>query len=520
MNWNWWERFEGLFKREIPEDRAEFNAMFARLDVDGFFNQLNNLWAPGQLIRKLGGYQNFDILYKDQDIYAAVDKRMAALLDTRLVIKGESDELIKFFEDQLLPWEDQLKQDFWWTVFNGWGVEQIIYDPDRSCKVIGYQREQFWRFQPMPDLIHAKLVDTTLPGMMNKIMPYGKWVLTTNNGTASDPYGDPMAERLIQPWIFKCNGWDLWMDFAKRFANGFLHAKIGDKEQMDEMRRTLEKAGKSSVIVTDPNTEVNMIQASRDSAIYTSIEEKTVASIQRVILGETLSSTMEVRGSSGAAEVHNEVRLEKTRADIRMVERALNETITQIAAVCGITGDLPYAELVYDPGLNVELATRDTILGAQGIKFTKDYYINNYGLEETEFEIVEPQPQQSFFAPKGKKTFLSPEDVKEFLGAPSKHICGSMNLDPNIARKNSRQLSEKEDTVDYLWRNGEPPINFDDLIAAINMSENAKDLDKNLTKLFDNRNNSFEDTLTDGLYYAATKGALLGNPEKLPSEEK
>lgn len=515
---NWWDRFQDLFKREVPS--TEMDAIFQRLDVDSFFSQLNNLWNPGELIRKMGGYENLHLLYKDSDIYSAIDKRVAALLDTRLIIEGEDQALVKFFEEQLLPHEVQLKQDFWWTVYNGFGVEQIIYDPDRSCKVIGFQKEDFWRFEPQPDLIKVKLVNTTNSAYMNKIMPYGKWVLTTNNGTVSKPMGDPMAERLIQPWIFKCNGWDLWMDFAKRFANGFLWAQISDEKKAKAMRETLEKAGKSSVLVSDKTTNIQMLGASRDSSLYTLIDDKTVASIQRVVLGETLSSTMEVRGSSGAAGVHNDVRVEKTMADIRLVEKALNETITQIAAVCGHTGVLPKAKLIYETGLNAELAARDTILGAQGIKFNKDYYVKNYGIEEDDFEIVEPQAPQSFFSPKAKRTFLSPEDVKDFLGAPVKHVCNSMNLDPGIARKNSRQLNEKEDTVDFLWRNGEQPINTDDLIAAINMSTTSKELDQNLTKLFDTRNNGFVDTLTEGLYYAASKGALLGNPEKLPSEEK
>ena len=199
-----------LFNKEVP--KGSFEAIFNRLDVDQFFNMLSNLWEPSELIRKMGGLHNLEKLYKDDEIYAAVDKRIAALLDTNLTLEGNNTELVKFFEDQLIPHEYQLKQDFWWAVPYGYSVEQIIYHPDRSGKVIAFQKEEFHRFEPQSDLIHIKLVDTTNNEWRNKILPYGKWVLTTNNGSYYNPFGDLMFERLIMPWIFKCNGWDLWID--------------------------------------------------------------------------------------------------------------------------------------------------------------------------------------------------------------------------------------------------------------------------------------------------------------------
>lgn len=521
---DFFDKFKDLFKREVPRSQAE--AIFNRLDVDQAFNFMSNLYHPSELIQKIGGIQNLEYLYKDPEIYAAVDKRLAALLDTRLVLESKSDELVKFFEDQLLDHEQQLKQDFWWAVPYGFAVEQIVYDPDRSCKVIGFQKEDFWRFEPLPDLIHVRLVSTTRTELMNKVLPYGKWVVATNNGTYSNPVGDPMFERLIQPWIFRCNGWDLWMDFAKRFSNGFMHGRIEDESQVKEFRKTLETAAKSAIIVTDKNSELSLIQPSRDSSIYDMIDSKTIATFQKVILGETQTSDMQERGSSASAGIHNEVRLEKTRADIRLVEKSLDETIWQIAAVCGIddSEDIPKAKLIYDPGLNQELATRDTSLNSIGVRFTKKYFINNYGFKEDDFDVVDPAPASPFgFSSKKKKSlYLKPEEVKDFLGLPEDECpaCRNIQLAPNVSRKDNRQQNEKEDVVDYLKRNGEEPINMDDLIAAIQRSKNESDLDKNLSALFDQRSVTFIDTLTESLYYSASKGALLGNPERLETDEE
>lgn len=514
------ERFKDFFKKQIPAE-TEFSSMFSRLDVDEFFSRLNNYYSPSDLIRKLGGIERFDLLLKDTDIHGALDKRLAALLDTKLTFQGEDSELIDLFTKELSPFERQLKQDFFWTVFNGYGVEQIIYNENGTGEIIGFQKEQFWRFDPLSDLIHVRLTDTTNNEWRGKVLPWGKWVLTTSNGSYYNPSGDPLAEKLIQPWIFKCNGWDLWIDFAKRFANGFMHAKIDDISQKNEVRQALEKSGKSAILVTDKSSELNLIQASRDSSIYTSLNDKTIASINKAILGETLTSTMENRGSSGAAEIHNEVRLEKTRSDIALVESAIDQIIEQVAAVRGLEGrKLPKTKLIFDPGLNLDLAQRDQSLRAVGVKFNKKYFVSNYGLKEEEFDIEETSyfPQQ--FDEK-KRLFLSPEDTKEYLGFTEKKCShGKVELsNQKINRKANRSYNEKEELVDYLNKKVDGPLDMDDLIAAINLSKDAKELDENLAKLFANRNNNFVEDMTKVLYKAASMGARLGNPKRLNKDE-
>lgn len=513
------DKIMGLFKREVPV--SEFESMFSRMDLGEFFNSLSNLWAPGELIDKLGGYENLHLLYKDHDIFSSVDKRISALLTTKMSLEGTDERLVKFFEEQILPHERQLKQDLWWTVFNGWGIEQIIYSEDASGKIDGFQREEFWRFEPQKDLIHVKLVTSGNPLYRNKILPYGKWVLTTNNGTSYNPMGDAMAERLIMPWIFKCNGWDLWMDFSKRFANGFMHGKISDIDKKEAMREALEKAGKSSIFVTDKDTELILNQPSRDSTLYTSIDDRTVRAIQKVVLGETQSSDMMERGSSGSAAVHNEVRQEKTWADIELVQKGINEIIRQIGDVNGFDPkSLPKAVLSWDPGFSTEQASRDNTLHGMGIRFTKSYFVKTYGLDEEDFEIKEPEVSFPSFSQK-KKSFLSLKDMQDFIGIKrTDHVCSpDLKLDASVSRKSRRQETEKEEIVSLLSRSSSPPIDPDDMIAAIMTSKNQNELDEKLLALFDSKNNGFVEDMAKGLYLAAARGAMMGNPEVIDNEE-
>lgn len=504
--------FSGLFKRDVDKNKK---FMLSRYDAIAFYNSVSALFLPSELMELIGGHKGYTKLTNDPEIFAALDKRIAALLDTKLQLKGKDERMVQWFEEQLLPHENQLKQDFWWTMFNGWGVEQIIYNEDGSGEVTGFQREEFWRFRPLQDLIHARVLNPGSVKFDENVLPYGKFVVTTNNGTSYNPMGDPLAAKLIQPWLFMCTSDDLWLDFAKRFANGFLHAKIEDEEQQEEVRNALERAAKSSIMVTDKNSELVLSQPNRDSSLYVQMSEMATRRIQKVILGETQTSGMEVRGSSASATIHNEVRLEKTRADIKLVEAAIDETILQIALVNGFIPDasyaseLPKAQIIYDPQFNLELASRDATLRGMGVKFSKEYYVKNYGFEPEEFEIEDPQPTSPGFFNQ-KRTFLSSKDIDEIL--PASKNCCPIHMD-NTSRKGTRISKEIDEIVSLVDRNAQTPIDPDDLIAAITSSETEEELNAKLLALFDNRNNQFTDTLTEAMYLSAARGAMVGNPE-------
>ena len=137
--------------------KKEYTSLFTTVNLDAFYQNLNNLYSPSELIQRIGGFSRFPLLYKDHDIRASIEKRQAALLDTKLMIEGPDSYLNEFFMDQLQPHEDQLKKDLLWSIFNGYGVEQILYHPSMNGTVIGFNREQYWRFEPLPDLKHVIL---------------------------------------------------------------------------------------------------------------------------------------------------------------------------------------------------------------------------------------------------------------------------------------------------------------------------------------------------------------------------
>lgn len=423
-----------LYKREV--NQANIKAYFERIDLDNFFNNLTYYVDPEELVLKIGDRRVLQRLMYDGEIYAAVDKRMASLTTTNLVLESPSDEVKRFFEDQIMPHERQLKLDFWQAVPYGYAVEQIIYKADGSGQVEGFQKEDFWRFEPMRDNIHVRLRNPRYSlGLESEVLDYGKWVLTTNNGSFSNPLGEAMFSRLYLPWLFRCQAWDLWMKFAERYSMGFLIGKTDaeNQQQMDAFLNQLKSAVKGAALAVSNGSDIQLIQPNRDSSIYSIIDDKTVALFYRVILGETQSSIMEDRGGSSSANVHNSIRIEKTRSDIYLVQGAFNETMKQIGAVNGIDEKLiPTATLILDQGLESDRASRDQILASTNqVLFKKKYFIDKYGFEEDEMDVVIPSAPSVFSKPKDNKSlFLTKKDVDIYLeknlGCPD---CGGIHVD-------------------------------------------------------------------------------------------
>lgn len=414
-----------IYKREI--NKSDFASYFKRIDFDNFFKNLSYYIDPEELMLKIGDRRVLKKLYYDGEIFAAVDKRVTALASTKLVLDGPDESIVKFMEEQILPFERKLKQYIWWAVPYGYSVIQIMYNEDRSGRVVGFEQEDFYRFEPMVDGVHVRLNYSNNPELNGHILDYGKFVLTVNNGSKTNPKGDAMFTRLYLPWLFKCNADDLWMRFLERYALGFLIGKTPDGEDVDDLLKTLEAAAKGAAVAVTTQDDVQYLQPARDSSMFTAINDKTNNLFYRVILGETQTSNLTGTGSYASASIHNEIRLEKTLNDINLVENGIEEVMRQIAAVNGIDPALvPTANLIYDKGLESDRAARDATLASTGqVQFTKKYFTSQYGFEEDEIEIVEPVQNTSpfgFSKEKKKSSFLSKEDIKTFLGA-SKEEC-------------------------------------------------------------------------------------------------
>lgn len=499
---------EELFNREVPKptDKA-YSALYERVDVENFFQRLSYYHDPISH-RHLGpNRKNLEIIYKnDSEIMAAVDKRLGALLTSEVVLETDSEELRAYFEENLMAFKYQLMEDFWWAVPYGYNVEQIFYNEDRSGKVDGFSREEYWRFTPYADLKTVVLNSRGTVGgsqRVGDILPYGKWVLTVHKGRPANPFGEALFSRLYLPYVFRCSGLDFYMKFLERFASGLMIGKNaqGSEESIKAMRQSLDKVANAASIAIPLEDEIQAIFPPNQGTLYKDFDDKILQIYLRAILGETQTSVMQERGSSASAEVHDGIRAEKTLFDIKLVESSFKETIKQMALVNGfdLQANPVNVRIIPSQGLEAVRAERDSKLKQSGaLTFTKDYFVRHYGFKEDEIEIPEEDPLASLGFSKEEGRIL-------FDQGKTHEACGGFQF--NEAKKTFNKVDE---VVNLLEDLNVSPLDFDQVIATIFASKDKKDLEKNLDALFYEDNPEFTEILTEAFYSMVAEGYKSG----------
>ena len=83
------------------------------------------------------------------------------------------------------------------------------------------------------------------------------------------------------------------------------------------------------------------------------------------------------------------VRQDIIDSDKKLVESVINQLIRWIYEINFSSEEVPVFEMYAPEDVDLTLAQRDKILSDTGVKFTKEYFIKTYGLEDEDFEIRE-----------------------------------------------------------------------------------------------------------------------------------
>ena len=502
------DKAERLYKEATP--KTEAYKLFKRYnneDLAGHFSGSRS--STKALLEKFGGIEKLECVERDAEVSAAIEKRKAALMNTRIQLSHKNPMAVKWFEEQTKPWESDIIEGIFMAIEYGYGVLQIIYNDDKSGRVIGYQVEDPWNFVPQEDLIHVELASER-----DELLPYGKWVLSTSNARASRPAGIGLYERLLAPYLLKAQTSDMWQVFLRRCAGGMLLAQTDSNEDevLKEVRKMLDQAEKMGSIVTNEETNVTALEIGGDATAFQERDGVLARTVQKVVLGETQTTDQGVRGSSLSAKVHNEVRWEKTLADMIVVKRTYQMILNQIAYVAQIPEEfIPEVDVILDQGVDTERVDADVKLHGMGVRFKKEYFENTYGLNPNEFDVDNSSPQQGFL----------PFSLKGGHHPPARTV-----KEKEFSRERRQfSINDPDDIADLMVDSIALPIDPGDVAAAIESAVDAKDLKDKLLVLYDNTNLDFIEEFSQACYAAAASGALRGIPpnkkiEALPEKEQ
>ena len=274
-------------------------------------------------------------------------------------------------------------------------------------------------------------------------LPPKKFLCPQSNPSYENPYGERTLSRVFWPVTFKKGGLKFWVIFTEKYGIPHLigkHPRGASEEETDRLAGLLEQMVQDAIAVIPDDSSVEIQEANKSSSaeIFEKLIDKMNAEISKAILGQTLTTEVGSTGSYAASNTHFAVRQDIIDADKKMVEKTINQLIQWIYEINFSNKDVPVFEMFEVEDIDLGLAQRDKILSETGVKFTKDYFIKNYGLEEEDFDIREDiipaTPQFSQFKeepePEGQ---VQVDDLFKFLSETELDKQSQAMLSPLLA---------------------------------------------------------------------------------------
>ena len=376
------------------------SSLFAQQAVDPFFAYIGQMADPDEILRRAGvARASLRALSGDDEISTALDTRREALLGTpwRLEDGGETlSAQSEFIRQTLEPHVEKMLGACMEALPYGYSVQEAIYValPPGSGGTIGLAEITEKPFEWFIPRLDGTVLYKTLSNPQGIETDPRKYFLTARRQTYRNPYGEALFSRLYWPWLFRSQGWRFWVKWLERFGTPML---VGETQgDAKAMATALASAVQDAVAAVGMGDKVSIAEAKGQGGAFEGFERATCARIQKLILGQTL--TTDSGGSSGSSgsyalgNVHNEVRIDRRNADIRMCRGVVQRLIGVLWALNKFTpGKEPKFVLEDDTGLEADRAERDAKLGQYcGVHFTTEYLTRVYDFEDGDIEVPDP----------------------------------------------------------------------------------------------------------------------------------
>ena len=362
-----------------------------------FYSLANILPDPDIVLKKQGkDIRIYKELLCDPHVFACTQSRKAGVLSLDWEINRglDKDQNAEDIENLLKKLDIQkLMSDILDATQFGFQPLEIIWKKDKSGHI-------------MPERVTAKppewfcfdddnnLKFRTKENYYGEIVPNKKFLLAQNNPSYNNPYGERTLSRVFWNVTFKKGGLKFWVVFTEKYGMPHLigkHPRGSTKEETNSLADMLEDMVQDAIAVIPDDSSIEIQEASKSSSaeIYEKLIDKMNTEISKAILGQTLTTEIGSTGSYAASNTHMQVRQDIVDSDKKLVEGVINQLIQWIYEINFANVEVPVFELYEPEDVDLTLAQRDKILSDTGVKFTKEYFIKNYGLEEEDFDIRE-----------------------------------------------------------------------------------------------------------------------------------
>lgn len=375
--------------------------------------------------------QKLSVLLADDEISQAMETRLDSVLNAPWRFAEDHGEQTLFLKELLTKWHFEIVSGAWEALPYGYSVMEAVFAFDLQSRITLSEivvKPLEW-FEPKNDgqLIFRK-PQSSLEIDVFKTYPL-KFFLTRRKPTFKQPYGDPLLSKLYWLWFFKTNSTKFWVKLLERFGSPLLVGKVGgdgrNQDDIDAMTTALLNAHAQSVISIDSEDDVNTVGTNfsgAGSSAFEAFDKVMTKRIQKVVLGQTMTSENDGGGSKALGVVHNEVRMDKRNSDLRMITPTVQEIIDSICLLNNF--EKHTVILGGEQDLNVDVVNRDLKLKDLGVEFNQQYVMETYGIKAEHFKMNESGvsvntqfkalPQRAFsFAASTKKLSPEQQEVEE-----------------------------------------------------------------------------------------------------------
>lgn len=309
------------------------------------------------------------------------------------------------------------------SVFDQLPIYQIV-DDILEAPLFGYKPlEVYWAKQTVgqrecviPTKIKGKPVDwfvfsdngellfRSKEHYLGEIVPDKKFLLPRQEATDDNPYGFPDLSLCFWYYTFKKGGLRFWLQFIEKYGMPFLIGKTPRgtaPEENAELLQTLEDMIQDAVAVIPDDGSVELVESSKatSSQVYKEFLYFLNSEVSKAILGQTLTTEIQDKGTYGAAKVHLEVRDDIIQSDVKLVEETFNTLIEWIIELnFGTVNEVPKFIMFREGDVDLNLAQRDKIITEMGFTFSQEYMTRAYFLQDSDIMPREVNPLSAAFS--------------------------------------------------------------------------------------------------------------------------
>jgi phage gp29-like protein len=406
-------------KDKASKKALSYGNLYTQEAVTQFLVNFGKQPDTDEVLRKAGITRHkLRVLLDDDEIAQVVETRIDALLATPLRVEPNDTDEAQKLNLILKEWFHEIATGAMNALFFGYSVQEAVYElkPEGYVGIQWIGEKPMQWFEPKND---GRLIYRP-EGMVaeHEVDQVFKFFLTRRKATYEQPYGKALLATLYWLFFFKQNGFKFWAKFLERFGTPILLGKCKDTDTED-MSRALLNAHAQSVLSIDIEDDVQILSAPGTNgsagAAFESFNNQLIRQIQKVVLGQTLTSGTDGKGSYSLGQVHENVRMDKLKSDIRLVTPTLQAVVN---ALCELNGWGEYEVMLGEKPkpLNKDQAERDVHLKNAGANLSNAYFIREYGLQDDDvieqnqigFNQFTALPRQAFNF-KASANKLSPE---------------------------------------------------------------------------------------------------------------